>query len=212
MRTTSVLSRSLTISTSGQHGIVAVEAMESAIFHAKGNHTDTLALVHDQVEGKILHKVGSVVAEGLCSCQRNDRQDMSRPVHTECEAANGQCGQQQRSNGGPVLLFRSCSSGHQKRAGKFSDPRYERRAFRSFRAIHWLRKPNKNEEGHLNHSGRSLFGHVVDGILITEPVTALDRVVPKEELGTIRKKMVRLHVPSPVVLLHVAKSSINASL
>lgn len=53
--------------------------------------------------------------------------------------------------------------------------------------LFWLRKPNKNEEGHLNHSGRSLFGHVVDGILITEPVTALDRVVPKEELGTIRK-------------------------
>ena len=49
----------------------------------------------------------------------------------------------------------------------------------------------------LNHSGRCLLCHVVDSGLVPEPVTALHCVV---------------HVPSPVVLLHVAQGCIDTSL
>ena len=43
----------------------------------------------------------------------------------------------------------------------------------------------------------SLSCHVVDGVLVTEPVGALDRVV---------------HVPAPVVLVHVAEGGVDATL
>ncbi len=45
--------------------------------------------------------------------------------------------------------------------------------------------------------GGSLTGHVVDGVLVTEPVGALDGIV---------------HVPSPVVLVHVAERGVDAAL
>ena len=44
---------------------------------------------------------------------------------------------------------------------------------------------------------RSLFAHVMDGILISQPVTSLDCVVC---------------VPSPIVVVHIAKSSIDTTL
>lgn len=49
----------------------------------------------------------------------------------------------------------------------------------------------------LDDGGGSLTGHVVNCILITEPVGALDSVV---------------HVPSPVVLVHVAKGGVDTTL
>ena len=57
-------------------------------------------------------------------------------------------------------------------------------------------------EGHakmleLDHRGHGLAHHVFDGILIAEPVRALDRVV---------------HMPAPVVLAHVAERGADAAL
>ena len=57
-------------------------------------------------------------------------------------------------------------------------------------------------EGHavrleLTHSDGSLTGHVLDGVLVTEPVGALDGIV---------------EVVPPVILVHVAESSIDTSL
>ena len=43
----------------------------------------------------------------------------------------------------------------------------------------------------------SLFAHVVNGILISQPITSLDGIVS---------------VPSPVILAHVSQRRINASL
>lgn len=47
-----------------------------------------------------------------------------------------------------------------------------------------------------NGSG-SLAGHVVNGILVTKPIGTLDSIV---------------HVPSPVIRVHVAESSVDAAL
>jgi len=49
----------------------------------------------------------------------------------------------------------------------------------------------------LDNGRRGLAGHVVNGILVAKPVGALDSVV---------------HVPSPVILVHVAKGSVDATL
>jgi hypothetical protein len=49
----------------------------------------------------------------------------------------------------------------------------------------------------LNNRRWRLPRHIVNGILVTEPVRALDRIV---------------HVPSPVVLVHVAQGRVDAAL
>lgn len=49
----------------------------------------------------------------------------------------------------------------------------------------------------LDNRGGSLTGHVMDSILVAQPVRALDGIV---------------HVPSPVILVHVAESSVDATL
>ena len=50
---------------------------------------------------------------------------------------------------------------------------------------------------YLNHGGGGLLCHVVDGILVPQPVRALHGVI---------------EVPPPVVLLHVPQSGIDSSL
>jgi hypothetical protein len=50
---------------------------------------------------------------------------------------------------------------------------------------------------HLNDSARGLTAHVVDGVLVAEPVRTLDGVV---------------HVPPPVVLSHVAERGVDTAL
>jgi len=49
----------------GKNSLVRAEAMEGAVFQAKGHDTNTLALVHDQIKGKVLHKEGGVVLQSL---------------------------------------------------------------------------------------------------------------------------------------------------
>lgn len=49
----------------------------------------------------------------------------------------------------------------------------------------------------LDDSFGSLAGHIVNGVLVAQPVRSLDSVV---------------HVPLPVVVLHVAQSGVNAAL
>ena len=48
-----------------------------------------------------------------------------------------------------------------------------------------------------NDGGNGLAAHVLDGVLVAEPVGALDRVV---------------HVPAPVILAHVAQRRADAAL
>ena len=56
---------SSSITTGSQDGLVSPEAMEGAVFHVECNDTNTLAVLHDQVEGKIFDEEVGVVAERL---------------------------------------------------------------------------------------------------------------------------------------------------
>lgn len=39
--------------------------MESTVFHVEGNDTNTLAVLHDQVQGEVLDEVLGIMAQGL---------------------------------------------------------------------------------------------------------------------------------------------------
>jgi len=61
-RTTEV---STTVTTSSEDSLVAAETMKSAILHVESDYANTLTILHDQVEGKILNEVGCVVPKRL---------------------------------------------------------------------------------------------------------------------------------------------------
>ena len=56
---------SASITTSRQDGLVCTETVKGTVFHIQRNNTDALAILHDQVKGKVLDEEVGVVPEGL---------------------------------------------------------------------------------------------------------------------------------------------------
>lgn len=54
-----------TIATSCQHGLMSPETVKCSIFHVECHYTNTLSILHDQVERKVLNKEVGVMSKGL---------------------------------------------------------------------------------------------------------------------------------------------------
>ena len=152
----------------GHHGVVGVEPVDGAILKAERDHTPALAILHQEVDGEVLDEEVAVVAEALAV--QGVEEGVAGPVS---------------DTAAPVSLASLAVLVGLPTEGPLVDLA--------------LRGP---AEGHaivlqLDDSSWCLSGHVVDGILVSEPVRALDGVI---------------HVPSPVVRLHVAKGRVDASL
>ena len=53
------------IAARSEHGLVRAEAVECAVLHVEGDHANTLAILHDEVEREVLDEEVGVVSEGL---------------------------------------------------------------------------------------------------------------------------------------------------
>jgi len=158
-----------TVAASGENCVLGVESVDRTVFHADGHATDAVALViHDQISCEILDKVSCVVVK-------------RSSVKSVEERVTSSVGDAAASMSLATLsVFERLTA---KRA--LVDLAF------------W-----SSGEGHtvvleLNDGVGSFSSHVVDGVLVTEPIGALDSVV---------------HVVLPAVLLHVAESSIDSSL
>lgn len=56
---------SSSVSTGREDSLVCAETMEGTILHVESNDADTLAILHDKVEGEVLNEKVCVVAERL---------------------------------------------------------------------------------------------------------------------------------------------------
>lgn len=56
---------SSTVSTGGQNGVLGPETVQAAILQTQSDHTPTLAIFHQQIQGEVLDKVVAVVAQGF---------------------------------------------------------------------------------------------------------------------------------------------------
>lgn len=56
---------STSITTSSQDGLMGPEAVEGTVFHVECNDTNTLAVLHNQVKGKVFDEEVGVMAERL---------------------------------------------------------------------------------------------------------------------------------------------------
>lgn len=149
-----------TVATSGKNGVVRAEAVESAILLVVGDHTLALAVLHDQVNGEELNEVVGVVPERLAV--------KSVQKSVTCAVGGGAAAVGLATLAVVLALTTECTLVNLALV-----------CSREGAAVVL----------ELNDGCRRLSCHVVDGVLVTEPIRTLDGVV---------------HVPSPVVLVHVS--------
>ena len=68
----------LSISTRGKDRAVRTESVDRAIFQVERHHTHTLAIFHDQIQGKVLNKVSGIMTQRLAV--QSVKHSMSRAV------------------------------------------------------------------------------------------------------------------------------------
>ena len=54
-----------TVATSREHSLMRAEAVKGTVLHVERDNTDALAILHNQVQGKVLDEEVGVVTEGL---------------------------------------------------------------------------------------------------------------------------------------------------
>lgn len=117
--------------------ILGSEAVNRSVLHAKSNHSFTLSIFHQKVQGKILNKITGVVTKRLSRTQKGSQ------IHEMCcslctdwvtEKMQNMCAELpfhkvyavgsvlscllHSSSGGPVLLFHTWDSDHQRPSGR----------------------------------------------------------------------------------------------
>ena len=141
--------------------------MDGAVVQVPGDHAAAGAILHHQIDGEVLDKKLGVVAQAL----------LVEGVQDRMAGAVG------------------------RRAGALGDAFAESGGHAAERALVDFAGLGAAERHavviELDDGGRRLLGHVLDGVLVTQPVGALDRVVG---------------VPAPVVLAHVAERRRDAAL
>ena len=153
----------------GEDGVLGVDAVEGAVLHVEGGDAGALSIVgHDEVEGEVLDEVGGV---------KGQRAAIEGVEHGVAGAVGGA--------GAAVGLTALAVVEGLAAKGALVDLA--------------VLGPAEGEAELLQlQNGRgSLPAHVMDGVLIAEPIGALDGVV---------------HVPSPIVLGHVSEGGVDSAL
>ena len=150
-----------------QHGLVGAETVDRAVVQVPGDDAQHLAVLDQQVDGEIFDEEFRVVAQALLIERMQD--GVAGPV----------------GGGAGALRDALAVVGRHAAEGALVDLA--------------LRRP---AEGHavmlqLDDRRDRLLAHIFDGVLVAEPVGALDGVV---------------HVPAPVVVAHVAERGRDAAL
>jgi hypothetical protein len=147
------------VSTSSENSVVGKESVQGAVLLVVGEDTAALTILHNQVEGEVLDEVVGLVSERLSV------ESVKKGVAGSVSSSAASVSLSTLS----VLL------------GLTTESSLVNLAILSSRegAAVVLK---------LDNGSRSLSGHVVNSILVTQPIGTLDGIV---------------HVPSPVVLVHV---------
>ena len=156
------------VATSGKDSLVSLHSVNGTIGHVVSHDTAALITVHEEIHGEVLHEEDAVVAE-------------SSSKESVQHAVAGSVGDSTASVGLATLAEVSGLTSE----GSLVDLTLAGSA-----------------EGHtvgfkLSDSERSLSSHVLDGVLITKPVRALNCII---------------EVISPVISMHVTEGSIDTSL
>mmetsp|Transcript_26177 Transcript_26177/g.71816 ORF Transcript_26177/g.71816 Transcript_26177/m.71816 type:complete len:667 (-) Transcript_26177:261-2261(-) len=154
----------------GQNRVLGADPVHAPVLHVQHNDADALGpvLAHEQIQAKVLDEIGRVKGQGAS-------------VQCVEHGVTGPIG------GGAAAVCLSALAVLKRLAPK--GPLVDLSVLGSAKG--------HSERLELDDRLRSLPAHVMDGILVSEPVASLDRVV---------------HVPPPVVLGHVAEGGVDSAL
>ena len=142
--------------------------MDCAVGHVVSHDSSALTVVHDEVKGKVLNKEDAVVAEG--SSEEGVKHRVTRAV-SHCTA--------------PIGLATSTEVSGLTSKSSLID-------------LSILGSAERHAVGlELQDCLGSLPSHIVNGVLITEPIAAFHGIV---------------EVPAPIILVHVTQGSVDTSL
>ena len=150
-----------------QDRVVRRETVDRAVVEVPGDHAAALAVLHHEVEGEVLDEELGAVLQALL---------VERVQHGVAGAVG---------RGAGAVGDALAKAGGHPAEGALVDLALGRAAERHAVVLE------------LDDRGDRLAGHVLDRVLVAQPVGALDRVV---------------HVPAPVVLAHVAERGRDAAL
>mmetsp|Transcript_12168 Transcript_12168/g.17734 ORF Transcript_12168/g.17734 Transcript_12168/m.17734 type:complete len:264 (+) Transcript_12168:750-1541(+) len=160
---------SSSISSRGQNGVLRMNTVDGSIFHVQGHDTHTFSLLrHHQIHCKVFNEV--------CGIKRQ-RPPIKGVQHSMTRTI--------RSTGTPIRL--SPFSKIQTLTPKCPLVNLT------------LIRPGKGKSKLLQfqHSLGGLTTHVMNGILVTQPIASLDSII---------------HMPAPIIFVHVSKGGIDSSL
>lgn len=156
------------VTASGEHGVVASESVEATVFHAQSDDSLALAILHNQVQSKVLNKVSGIVEQGST-------------VESMEETVSGSIGDAAASMGLTTLaeLQTLTAKGSLVDLALLGSREWHSVVFELDDCI-W-----------------SNLAHVLDSVLISEPIGSLHSVVV---------------VVFPAVLFHIAESGVDTAL
>jgi hypothetical protein len=165
------------VSTSSENSVVGKESVQGAVLLVVGEDTAALTILHNQVEGEVLDEVVGLVSERL----------------SVESVKKGVAGSVSSSAASVSLSTLSVLLGLTTESSLVTDEIVSSRCVGGFQSPDSHLAILSSREGaavvlKLDNGSRSLSGHVVNSILVTQPIGTLDGIV---------------HVPSPVVLVHV---------
>jgi len=157
-----------TVPTGGEHSLVGTHTMDGSVSDVIGHNSSAFAILHDKVHSEVFNEENTVVTKGT-----TEKCVQHRVTSSVSDSTASVC-----------LTTLTVLSGLTTK-GSLVDLAL-----------------SGSTEGHtvgleLTNGDRGLTGHVLDSVLISEPVTTLDGVV---------------EMPLPGVLVHVAESSVNTTL
>ena len=156
------------VATCGHDRVSSLHPVDCAIGHVVGHDATAFAIFHEEIHRKVLHKEDAVVAKGTTEERVQHR--VSGTV----------------SDGTAAVGLATLAEVR----GLTSEGSLVNLTFAGSAEGHAVRLE-------LTHSNRSFSGHVLDGVLVTEPIGTFDGVI---------------EVESPIVFVHVTERGVDSSL
>jgi hypothetical protein len=153
-----------TITSGSQDSLVRSESVERSILHVEREHTDTFTVLHEQVERKVFDEEVGVVAERLAV--EGVKNGVTRSVG---------------GGGAPVSLSSLSELERLSTKGSLVDlallgtREWDTKVLELYMSAPYEADPCRT---HLDDSVRCLSAHVMDSILVSEPIRSLDGIVP----------------------------------
>jgi hypothetical protein len=159
---------STAVTTGGEHSLLSTHSVDSSVSNVVSHDATALSILHNEVQSEVLNEENAVIAESTAE-QGVQHGVTSTISHSAASVGLTSLSELLRLATESALVNLTLSGSAERHTVGLE----------------------------LSHGDGGLTCHVLDSVLISEPISTLNRVV---------------EVPSPIILVHIAESSIDTAL